>query len=131
MAGRPRTPSNVLALKGAFDKNPSRGRERENEPEPKAGIGPAPAHLDKMARQCWDEVVSIAPVGVLGDCDRLHLEVVAELLAHKRTVGIGAIDPAKLNRLDAMLGKLGLNPADRSKVKAMKPGKSANPFDDL
>lgn len=126
---RPRTPSNVLELRGAYKRHPERREERAGEPEPQGEIGPAPAHLDEMARQCWEEVVSIAPIGVLGDCDRLHLEVVAELLALKRTVGIEAIDPAKLNRLDAMLGKLGLNPADRSKVKVAKTGTSANPFD--
>lgn len=128
---RPRKPTNVLELKGAFKHDPSRGRERENEPAPKAGIGPPPPHLAADEQKVWDEIVGLAPVGVFGDCDRMHVEVTARLMALLRRVGIEAIDPAKLNRLDAMLGKLGMNPSDRSKVKVIGGGKSRNPFDSI
>ncbi len=60
------------------------------------------------------------PVGVLGDCDRAHMEVAAKLFAYTRRVKVEEWSAANLSRLDAMLGKMGLNPADRSKVKAAK-----------
>lgn len=129
---RPRKPTNVLELNGAFRKNPARGREREGEAEPKAGIGPAPSWFGKKQVEAWDDLVRIAPIGVLGDSDRVYLELTAELLALKRRLGVLAMDRAKLNKLEAMLGKLGLNPSDRSRVKvtghrspAPAPG---NPF---
>lgn len=129
---RPRTPTNVLLLRGAGKKHPERMRDRLEEPQPKAGIGPAPSFFKVRQRECWDYLVGIAPPGVLGDSDRAYLEIAAELLAHKRTVGVGRIDPAKLNRLETMLGKLGMNPSDRSKVRAPSGGqKPRNAFSNL
>lgn len=124
---RARTPTNVLELSGAFKKNPKRGRERADEPEPKAGIGPAPEWLGDAERKAWDYIVGCVMPGVLGDSDRVYLEVAAELLALKRAVGVMEMESAKLNRLEMMLGKLGMNPADRSRVKG-KPVEKSNPF---
>lgn len=128
---RPRIPTNVHELKGSFKHNPDRGRARAAEPEPKAGIGPPPARLDEIQAACWDELVDLAPMHVLGDCDRHHLEMTACLLAHVRAVGVGDVHPAKLNRLFAALGQLGMNPSDRSKVKVIGGGKPGNKFDDI
>ena len=124
---RPRTATNVLALKGAFKKDPARGRERENEPEPNAGIGPAPDSLAEDERAAWDQLVERCPRGVLGDCDANHMEVAAKLMAYTRRVPVEEWQAAYIARLDAMLGKMGMNPADRSKVKADKAPKK-NPF---
>lgn len=41
---RPRKPGNVLELKGAFKRNPARGKARENEPKPNGEIGDPPTH---------------------------------------------------------------------------------------
>ena len=128
---RPRTATNVLQLKGAFKANPSRGRERENEPVVKAGIGSAPEHLGEKEKLAWDEIVSLAPHGVLGDCDRLVVECIAELLAMKRTVGMSEFPPPLLSRLEAMLGKIGFTPSDRSKVKVPRAGEKKNEFSDF
>lgn len=49
----PRKPSNVLALKGSFKKNPARGADRVNEPEPVGEIGEAPPYLDENEKSCW------------------------------------------------------------------------------
>jgi len=43
MAGRPRKPTNVLAITGAFQKNPKRARERAGEPRPDGRLGDSPA----------------------------------------------------------------------------------------
>ena len=127
---RPRKATNVLQLNGAFAKNPSRGRDREDEPSPKAGIGPCPSKLKPDEVEAWDYLVSIMPNGVLGDCDRAHLEVAARLFAYSRRVPVEEWLAANISRLDAMLGKMGLNPADRSKVKAA-PSKPKNAFETL
>lgn len=132
---RPRTPTNVLELRGAYKKNPQRADERENEPEPKAGIGEAPEWMCSDEKKAWDYIVGIAPIGVLGDSDRAYLEIAAELLALKRRVGVEKVEASKLNRLETMLSKLGLNPADRSRVKiggrALAPARRGNAFADL
>jgi hypothetical protein len=38
---------------------------------------------------------------------------------------------ARLSRLQAALGQLGMTPADRAKVKVPQRGPAANPFSDL
>src|SRR5690349_4947352 len=129
-----RKPTAVLQLSGAFKHNPARAAERENEPEPKAGIGPAPSSLSIPEAEAWDYLVGIAPVGVLGDSDRAHLELAARLLAYSRTISIDKIDVSKLNRLTALLGLMGLNPVDRSKVKVggkANHARRGNRFGDL
>lgn len=126
---RPRTPTNVLELRGAFKRNPQRRADRADEPQPKGDVGAPPEWLAADAVRAWHDIVAVAPGGVLGDTDRIYLEVASELLALKRRVGVEAIDPAKLNRLETMLGKLGMNPADRSKVKAPGSGKPKNEFE--
>src|SRR5690242_9271523 len=107
---RPRTPTEILKLRGAFRRNPSRALARAGEPIAKAGIGQPPATLSGAAATAWRYLVDIAPAGALGDADRAYLEIAAELLALKRAVGVAAMPSAKLNRLEVMLGKLGLRP---------------------
>lgn len=114
---RPRTPTNVLELNGAYKNHPERRAERENEPEPKAGIGPAPSRFTPVEAEAWDYLVGIAPPGVLGDSDRAHLEITARLLAWSWSCSIEKMEAPKLNKLVQCLGQLGFNPADRSKVK--------------
>lgn len=126
---RPRTASNILELKGAFKRNPSRKREREHEPEAEGDIGPAPEWFSNGARQCWDEIVGLCHRGTLCKADRLIVEHAAHLLELLRTANWIA-HPSLLIRFEAALGKLGLTPADRSKVKAkLAPPKNA--FADL
>ena len=122
-----RKPTAVHELSGAYRKNPQRGRARANEPAPKAGIGPAPGHLSEVESQCWDELVNIAPNGVMYDSDRVHLELTAKLLAYVRAQGIEGTSPQLLNRLSVCLGKLGLTPADRSSI-VVDDRHTANPF---
>ena len=107
---RPRTPTRILALRGAFRKDPQREHARDGEPMPKAGIGKPPKTLSPGALEAWRQLVDNAPAGSLGDADRAYLEVAAELLALKRLVGVAAMSSAKLSRLEVMLGKLGLRP---------------------
>jgi phage terminase small subunit len=99
---------------------------RTNEPQARAAVGPPPKHLSDAQARCWDELVGICPLGVLGDSDRIHLEMTAVLLAAFRAEG-HELKPQLIARLSVHLGKLGLNPADRSAV--MVPGRfTKNPF---
>lgn len=46
------------------------------EPESPAGLGPAPAHLGHEAATAWDQLASLAPVGVLTLADRVTAELI-------------------------------------------------------
>ncbi|WP_062116685.1 hypothetical protein [Collimonas pratensis] len=123
---RPRTPSNVLQMRGAFDKNPKRGREREGEPEPNGEIGEPPESLSEDAKKCWFEITGLLAPGVLCRSDRLALEMAASLLAQIR--GTQWLVPAAvLTRYETLIGKFGMTPSDRSKVSVPKTA-AANPF---
>jgi hypothetical protein len=117
--GRPRTPTKVLQITGAYKAHPE--RRRNNEPEPSGQIGEAPEHFATQdLRDVWAEFIRITPDGVLTVSDRIHLEVVCQLVIEYRSDPV-EFTAAKLTRLESMIGKLGLNPSDRSKV--VVPGK--------
>ena len=124
---RPRKPTNILELNGAFAKNPKRGLARANEPEPVGEIGAAPEYLDENEKACWHEIVKMCHAGSLCSADRLILEHGARILAALRaSKEYGNV--RLMVRLEATLGKLGLTPADRSKISITKPKETANPF---
>jgi len=109
---RPRTPTNVLELRGAYKKNPQ--KKRKTEPKPLAGVGKfteGPTSLTEI----WDEVVSQTVPGVMTISDRLALEMVCRLTAEIR-LNPDEISVGKVSALCGMLGRFGLTPADRSKV---------------
>jgi hypothetical protein len=78
-----------------------------------APIGKAPANLSPIERAIWAEIVKIAPPWLLTKSDRLSLEIVVNLVARMRT---SKIKTSELNVLFALLGKFGMNPADRLKM---------------
>jgi hypothetical protein len=121
---RPRTPTNVLKMNGAFDKNPQREREDPDTSKLKS----CPPSLSESQREVWKEIVKAAPKNVLTEADRFGLEICSVLLNQFR------LDPvefpaAKLVRLEALLGKFGMTPADRAKVAGPAQKKpQGNPF---
>ncbi len=125
---RPRKPSVVLELSGSFKKDPKRKRK---DPETGGALGTSPGHLNKAERGIWNELLSIAPKHVLTEADCYVVEVLCKLINEMRT-DWSNFTAAKLSRLEAMLGKLGMTPADRSKVSThQEPPKERNPFMDL
>jgi hypothetical protein len=124
--GRPRTPSNVLDARGAFKKNPNRARP--DEPSSEGEVGAPPDCFTADQRAAWGDFTRTCHVGVLGGADRIALEIAAVLLADFR------VNPefpaAKLARLDSLLGRFGMTPSDRSKVKVPKK-EAANSFKKL
>lgn len=124
MAGRPRTPTNVLALRGAFDKDPQRRRE---DPATSGEIGAAPKHLTKEQKAIWREIKGQAPIGVMTNADRQALEDMCVLVDKRRTEKI-SISERRL--LFSYLGRFGMTPADRAKI-AGPPTKPKSRFEDL
>jgi len=125
--GRPKKPTILKLANGSLRHNPS--RRNPGEPAPTRGIGPAPERLTAEQREAWDEVVGICYPGVLGDSDRIILEMIACLLTEFRANPV-EFNGARITALVSMLGRLGLSPADRAKVSAPTL-KKQNPFADL
>jgi len=115
----------VLKRNGAFKKNPKRAAERKHEPPPNGPIGPPPASLTPKQVECWVEIIANAPEGVLAKSDRVVVEIAARLLAHVRSKA--KVSAALIALLGQSLQRLGMTPADRSRVAApgAAPPKSA------
>lgn len=79
MAGRPRTPTQILEDKGAYAKDPQRRQTRVNEPKGNGPVGAAPAYFDEAHQLIWDEIVDEAHPGVLTRADRKVLEIAVRL----------------------------------------------------
>lgn len=114
---RHRTPTSLIAASGGYTKNPARLGLRADEPVPAGLIGDAPPHLNAARARCFSEIVCLSHAGVLSSADAIGVEVAACLLAAFRDDPI-AFSAAKLARLESLLAKFGLTPADRSKVRA-------------
>ena len=128
LMARPRTPTKILELKGAFKKNPQ--RERNNEPEPTKTLGNYPANFkSKKLKAIWDELADNFALGNLGNSDRLALETLCILVDGFRS------DPkefssAKLGRMTALISLFGGTPSDRAKLNVPKTPKK-NPFSEI
>lgn len=120
--GRPRKPTAVLELKGAFKKDPGRGKARANEPKIDETIGDAPDHLPEDAALIWGDLAAYGTWLTAGD--RLMLEIAVRLMSMFRK---NELDGGGISKLITALSKLGFNPTDRSKVNA--PG-GKEPEDD-
>jgi hypothetical protein len=108
---RPRKPTNVLDLSGAYKKNPQ--RRRPNEPKPEWGIGKAPRSLTPRQQAIWREIVKHCAPEVLTCQGRFTLEIICMGVD---TVRQGTASPADSDRVFKQLGKFGLTPGERSNV---------------
>ena len=126
--GRPKKPTKLKELNGSLKRHPD--RRNPGEPKPAGPIGEPPAYFDQNQASTWAELFDITPAGVLTSADRIHLEIVCVLLAHFRR------DPesflgVKLAALNLGLAKMGLNPSDRSRIRASTEpqGKPDDPWE--
>lgn len=135
--GQRRKNTDELGRRGAFDKNPKRGLERANEPVVVDELGLPPADfLDAKSptsialKACWDDIVAGAREVKLSRADRIHVEMTARQLYKCRRPSARSSD---FGQLDRYLGKLGLNPADRSRVQGhgKTAEEEANEWDQL
>lgn len=127
--GRNRIPTATQELKGAFKKDPQRGRARANEPKPNGPLGVAPDHFTDAQKKVWSELAAIAPVGVLTNADRWLVELACDLMDRRRRnedIGVGGY-----SQLGKFLSMMGLSPVDRSKVSVPKQDEDDNPFSDF
>lgn len=115
--GRPRKPKNILILSGAHKNHPERMRAREGEPEETRPLGVPPEHLTPSERLCWDEITANSIPGVLGEADRMAVEVASVLFAKLRARNYRGFELAQLNRL---LGRFGMTPSDRASINIPK-----------
>jgi phage terminase small subunit len=123
---RPKTPLNILRIKGVDKTHPARMKARENEPENVNPIGEPPEWLNEVELKCWLKLASEAIPGVLGQADRTWLELASELYAKKLN---GDINATERGQLITLLAKIGFNPSDRSNIQIPTP-KTKNKFDD-
>jgi hypothetical protein len=121
--GRPRKPTQLHELSGAFEKDPQRKRARAQEPKSEDPIGPPPQHWDvpdgalrcqefQRLRAIWEELVVQAPSGVLSSADRVHLEIICGLVDKYRR---NLLRDAGLKTLNKMMGEIALNAGARSR----------------
>jgi hypothetical protein len=109
---RPRTPSNVLELRGSFKKNPQ--RRREDAP----GAGPVdlkpPAHLPTDVAPAWRWICERLPKIVLTASDEVAIEAAARLLAEVWSQR--RPEPRLYAELRAWLRELGMTVQARTKL---------------
>jgi hypothetical protein len=127
-------PMEIRKLHGTDQTN--KHRNNENIPEPSSGIGPGAKYLSNGEREIWDEIVSISCPGVLGNTDRISLEIMCRLLYrfrfgdHDKDAVLVNLNGAELSQLSSLLGRFGMTPVDRMKLSVPK-SKPKNSFGDL
>lgn len=122
-AGRPRKPTKLLELSGAFKHDPARALDRAEEPQPDGPIGDPPRLMSARAKKIWIEYVPVAPPGVLFTSDRNAFEQFCELYARARSKRF-LVDNKELMRLEAMYARFGMTPADRTRIKVAPTDKA-------
>jgi hypothetical protein len=105
---RPRKSARLLAISGAFAKNPKRARK---DVEAAGAIGPW-VERSTDPRAVWDELVAGCPAGILTGADRQALEYAVNLVVEMRLEPM-AFSASKGGTLVNLLGKLGCLPASR------------------
>jgi phage terminase small subunit len=108
-----RKPTAIKRIQGT-DKD-HKSRQNPNEPTPARGIGPANSTLTEYEQEIWDEVVGISYRGVLGEADRIALEMMCRLIAEMR-LDFAEMTAAKITQLSQLLGRFGMTPSDRTKI---------------
>jgi len=149
---RPRKPSAVLELSGAFRHDPQ--RRRPSEPKESRPLGESPGRLPADCIAFWNELVEMSTYGVLKISDRWAVELccrlmekatremsTATILELSRCADLSAddvkvlirretISSGELSTLRSLLAALGMTPADRTKL-SVSPEKPKNEFADL
>jgi phage terminase small subunit len=105
---RPRTPTAVLELRGAFKHNPSRLRDRKNEPLVTTPLPEAPKYLTKAARASWHEMAAFG--FWLKSPDQFLVAIAATLMARYRS---DELRSDEVSLMISLLGTLGFSPKSR------------------
>ena len=122
--GRPRKPTALLEIGGAFKKNPQ--RKRPNEPKSGSPLGPPPIGFDQELKKIWLEITEMVPPNVLSIADRWLVEIACRAM---RNIRHDKALASEKNLLVSCLSRMGLTPADRSKIAI--PEKETRPDDEI
>lgn len=127
--GRPPKPTQVLELSGAFKKDPKRKRARTNEPQPKGQIGAWPGESKgRTEEQAYNMILETVPANVLADSDQMFVWILAKLVFK---IWNGEAKAAEIQMAMAGLGKLGMNPSERSRLQMGPKEKPKNRWSDV
>jgi len=122
-----RKPQALRELNGTAKDHPD--RQNPDQPIPTRGIGPAHKILSEYESEIWDEIVGISYPGVLGEADRIALEMMCRLVAEMRT-NFDDMTAAKITQLSGLVGRFGMTPSDRTKIVIPKK-ENYNPFEGM
>ena len=152
---RPKTPTNLLRLRGSDKVNPGRMKKRENEPQPEKGQGEPPAWLSPRGRRQYRKLSRItAAMNVLTISDHAALALLCDAyddywkagealqehgitykIKNREGIELLKVNPAASVKADAWrrvqtgLSKFGLDPSSRANLSVLTP-EPANPFDE-
>ena len=152
--GKPKTPTNILKLKGADKVHPERMKKRKHEPNPARGIAKVPIWLSRRGRRIFRDLAKItASMDVLTVSDNYALAMLADayddyfaaseaIEAHGATYVVITRDDVELvknnpavhhkneawRRINVGLGKFGLDPSSRAGLIVNNPDEE-NEFD--
>lgn len=105
---RPRTPTAILELRGAFKRNPNRLKARKNEPLVTNPLPGPPENLSTAEVTAWSEMKT---VGLwLTSADQFLVRIAATLIARFRH---NELTHGHVSVLIGLLGKLGFSPKER------------------
>ena len=142
---RPRKPTNILQLSGAFKTNPGRFAARANEPKLARGIGEPPDWLDHHGQEEWRRIVpDLESAGVTSRVEATALACYCQNVSRLRKAeaeifrdGITIMTAQGLKKhpsvgiakecaliIRAFASEFGMTPSSRSKVQA-KPTEAA------
>ena len=153
---RPKTPTNILKIRGSDKNHPARMKVRENEPKPAKAETKAPTWLSRRGRKIFRELAKITTaMDVLTVADHPALAMVSDayddyFVASEAIDEYGATykitnrdgtelvkaNPAVTMKADAWrrvqsgLGKFGLDPSSRAGLN-ITPPKKKNPFEEF
>lgn len=94
-------------------------RKRVSEPTPAGPPGRCPAGFPKEVKKAWNYLVASCPPGVVTHMDRILLQQAAVMVAKFWADPMG-FSLQNHYRLECMLARMGMTPADRSKVQVQK-----------
>ena len=116
----PKKPQALRELHGTSGRN--KQRDVENPAVATRGIGPPANVLTESQKLIWDEIVGVSYAGVMGEADRIALELMCRLVEEMRT-NFTEMTASKLSQLNSILSKFGMTPSDRSKINVPKTEK--------
>jgi phage terminase small subunit len=133
MKGRPRKPTKLHVIQGTA--RPDRMQSREREPQPQGLLGQPPAWLLPDAKKLWAEIAdSYGTEGVLTQLDRSQLAIYCQMwarwMASERARPYVPMPATQVQTMTSIGAKLGLNPSDRTRLKA-PVAPERDPFEEL